>query len=380
MIEELENLPDISFIDDTTLEDVKSRMISNYKAKYTELTGHTPVLGKADAITLLMYAAAVEIYQTMKYVDLAGKMNLLKYSLSGYLDHLGAFKGVTRLPESAAVATIRFTLAAIQSSVVAIPLRTRITDGAMYFETTVYAEIPAGDEYVDVVAICQTSGADGNGIEAGKLNTLVDPIPYVASVTNLETTAGGADTENDDAYRERIYLAPDKYSVAGPEAAYIYWAKSQSPAVLDVAVFSSVPGQVIVEFLTTGGQLPTSAQISAMEDWLQSAEVRPLTDQVIVQAPEVVNFDVDITYYISANDRVKAAAIQAAVAKAVEDYILWQQSHIGMDIVPDKLIQLCREAGAKRIVVSSPEFVVVGPGSVARLQSQSVAYGGLEYA
>lgn len=378
MIEDLENLPEVSFIDNATLEDVKAAMVADYKKKYAEITGYEPVLGKADAVTLLMYAAAVQIYQTMKYVDIGAKMSLLKYSAGDYLDNLGALKGVLRLPEAPAVVTARFTLSALQADTVVIPIGTRVTDGKFYFETTDYAEIPAGELYVDVVMTCQTSGTDGNGIEIGRLNILVDPIPYMQSVENIEATAGGSYREADDPYRERIYLAPDRYSVAGPEAAYIYWAKSQSAAVLDVAVFSPVPGQVIVEFLTTGGEIPTAAQIAAMTDWLNNAEIRPLTDQVTVQAPSIVAFDVDFTYYISAKDRAKAAAIQAAVAKAVDEYALWQQSHIGQDIVPDRLIQLVREAGAKRLVIRSPDFQVVGAEGVARLGQMSISYGGLE--
>ena len=111
---------------------------------------------------------------------------------------------------------------------------------------------------------------------------------------------------------------------------------------------------------------------------LNDEEIRPLTDQVTVQAPTVVPFDVDITYFISNRNRATAAAIQANVAAAVEEYILWQQSHIGLDIVPDRLIQLCREAGAKRIMVRSPAFQVVGDDGVARLRNQSISYGGLE--
>jgi phage-related baseplate assembly protein len=378
VIEDLENLPEVSFIDNATLEDVKAAMVADYKKRYAEITGYEPILGKADAVTLLMYAAAVQIYQTMKYVDIGAKMSLLKYSAGDYLDNLGALKGVLRLPEAPAVVTERFTLSALQADTVVIPIGTRVTDGRLYFETTEYAEIPAGELYVDVVMTCQTSGTDGNGIEIGRLNILVDPIPYMQSVENIEATAGGSYREADDPYRERIYLAPDRYSVAGPEAAYIYWAKSQSAAVLDVAVFSPVPGQVIVEFLTTGGEIPTAAQIAAMADWLNDAEIRPLTDQVTVQAPSIATFDVDFTYYISAKDRAKAAAIQAAVAKAVDEYVLWQQSHIGQDIVPDRLIQLVREAGAKRLVIRLPDFQVVGAEGVARLGQMSISYGGLE--
>ena len=60
---------------------------------------------------------------------------------------------------------------------------------------------------------------------AGQLKTLVDPVPYVASVANITTSEGGADAQTDDSYREDIHGAPERFSTAGPDGAYIYHAK-----------------------------------------------------------------------------------------------------------------------------------------------------------
>ena len=70
-----------------------------------------------------------------------------------------------------------------------------------------YAEIPAGSTTVDVPATCTVAGTDGNGFAAGELATIVDPIPYVASVTNTTATEGGAEIESDDDLAERVFLA-----------------------------------------------------------------------------------------------------------------------------------------------------------------------------
>lgn len=43
-----------------------------------------------------------------------------------------------------------------------------------------------------------------NGIAIGDVRTLVDPIPYVASVSNTEVTGGGADAESDTDLAERV--------------------------------------------------------------------------------------------------------------------------------------------------------------------------------
>ncbi|MFD2089923.1 baseplate J/gp47 family protein [Brevibacillus brevis] len=54
------------------------------------------------------------------------------------------------------------------------------------------------------------------GIQWGKLNQLVDPLPFVQSVSNVTESGGGADEEDDDSYAERIRQAPESFSVAGP--------------------------------------------------------------------------------------------------------------------------------------------------------------------
>ena len=106
--------------------------------------------------------------------------------------------------------------------------------------------------------------------------------------------------------------------------------------------------------------------------------VRPLTDHVRVAAPEVVNYDLTLTYYLDRANEAKSVAVQSAVAKAVEDYIDWQKSKLGRDINPDELICLIKNAGAKRAVISSPTFRIVADNHVAIAENVNVTFGGLE--
>ncbi|NIK10165.1 phage-related baseplate assembly protein [Xanthomonas arboricola] len=52
--------------------------------------------------------------------------------------------------------------------------------------------------------------------------------------------------ESDVAFRRRIQLAPEGFSVAGPEGAYIYHALSAAADVMDASATSPAPGQVLV--------------------------------------------------------------------------------------------------------------------------------------
>ncbi len=97
-----------------------------------------------------------------------------------------------------------------------------------------------------------------------------------------------------------------------------------------------------------------------------------------VKAPDVETFDLELTYYIARSNQAQATAIQAKVDAAIADFITWQTTEIGRDINPSELVRKIREAGAKRVVLTSPAFKQVADTEVAQLGEKSVTYGGLE--
>ena len=238
-------------------------------------------------------------------------------------------------------------------------------------------EIPAGEMSGVVSVTAQEAGIDANGIPVGELKDLVDPVAYVASVSNTTMTAGGAEIETDTELTERIYQATAGYSVAGPKDAYIYHAKRARADVDDVVVYSPAPDQVSVLFTLNDGSLPDDGALQAMTAALGTDSVRPLTDQVTALSPEEVPYNIALTYYINAADSPQATTIQTAVIAAVENYKTWQRK-IGRDVTPSKLIQLVMEAGAKRVAVTAPAHTVVTPYMIAKANKVTVTYGGLE--
>ena len=380
MVSEIGNLPDVSFIDNKTLDDVQANLLADYEERYMQMTGKRLTLRRADPEALKLYAVSVQIYHMMLHIDTSGKMDLLKYAYGGFLDNLGALRGVTRKGAAPATVKVRFTLSAMQPSVVTIPAGTRVSDGdAIFFKTDEMAEIAIGKMYVDVTCTCQTDGAVGNGLIAGRVSVLVDPIAYVARAENTETSAGGADVEDDDSFSERIYLAPSGYSVAGPRDAYKYHTRSFKEASIgDVEVTSPEPCEVEVRFLLSDGSVPSETLCGKVLEHLNDDSIRPLTDRLSVHAPAGQMFNIGFTYYINRSDSNKAVFIQTEVAAAVQEYIGWQTRTIGRDINPSVLTKMVVAAGAKRVVIESPAFVTVPPGHVARVQAQSVTYGGVE--
>lgn len=379
-ISTVKDLPDISFIEYKTVDDVKASMVADYEAYMTEATGKTYTLPRVSRDRFKLYAAAAQIYQAMKYVDIKGKMDTVKYSVGDFLDLLGAFRcGATRNQAAAAVTTIRFTLSAARASVTAIPQGTRIAAGQLFFETSVYTEIPAGDLTADIPATCMTAGETGNGLAPGELKTLVDPVPYVQSVENTSTSSGGADRESDESFAARIFIAPGKYSTAGSRNGYEYHVQDYSSAIGGVHVSSDqAAGTVDIVFVMADGSLPSAEMISAMSLHMSAETLRPMNDLVTVHAPAEVKYTVSLTYYINQSDNNRAVAIQQAVSAAVDSYVAWQRK-IGRDINPSKLLALVMGAGAKRAQITAPIFTAIPADSIAAIDgAASITYGGLE--
>lgn len=373
----LQNIPDVSFIDNRTLEQVRNELIQDYTERMQALTGQGVELSQADPIRLMLDAFAQQFYQALQYVDWAGKKNLLKYSYGEALDNLAANKGLIRNPASYATTTLQFSIQNARTSATGIPGGTRVSNLAgVYFATVSYAEIPAGEQSVTVDAVALVAGEAANDIPVGGLNQIVDPAPYIFAVTNTAITSGGTDVEDDDKLTERAHLFPASYSTAGAEAAYIYWAKTFRADVSDVVVYSPAPSEATVLFMLDSG-LPTEDDVAGMLAHLSADTIRPLTDQVTVSAPTTVSYDLNLTYYINASDAPRAVSIQTAVAKAVAEYKTWQRA-IGRDINPSELIHRIMSAGAKRVAITSPVYTELDRDSVAVLGTESVIYGGLE--
>ncbi|MDO4313792.1 MAG: baseplate J/gp47 family protein [Eubacteriales bacterium] len=374
-----DSIPEVSFIEDKGLNQIQSEMINDFLKKYKDLTGKDMKFSLADPVRMMLSAAGVQIYQALLYVDRAGKQNLLKYSYAEFLDSLAAWVGISRMQPIPAVVTIRFTLSEARETVIGIPSGTRVTNRyELYYDTEEYAEISVGDTYVDVKAVCETPGIVGNKLEIGEINVLVDPIPYMDNVRNIDKPSGGADIESDDSLAERIYMAPSRTSVAGPKDAYVYWARAYHSEIGDVSVVSPRPVEVVIRFLMSDSSLPDEHMIDGLQEYLQDKNIRPLTDKVTVQAPEIEDYNLNVRYWINRSDYDKAAVIQSKVFQAIEEYKRWQSRVIGRDINPDELIRGIKEAGAKRAEVQEPVFRVIPDTSVARLVSENIAYGGIE--
>lgn len=365
------NLPPIDFTNKNPVD-----VISDAVNLFEKISNES--LAAADPRRVFIQSLCSIIVQQRVIIDYAGKQNLLSYSEKDFLDHLGYYVKTERLEAQSSVTTEQFMLTAPQPSVYVVPAGSQVTDGNFVFETMTVLQIPIGQTTGLVTVQAVDAGKQSNGLMPGQINTLVTALPYIKSVSNISVTAGGADIEDDDNYAERIHLAPERYSVAGPTGAYEYWARSANQAIKDVGIETPTAGTVEVRVLLEGGELPTQEILDQVSMVLSPDGVRPFTDNVLTLAPDVSEYELNVEYWISNDDLNLSVTIQDAVNKAVEEYRVWQRTKIGRDINPDELIARMKNAGAKRVSISSPVFTVVSSTEVAQENSVSIVFNGGE--
>lgn len=380
-LEKLAGLPDISFTDNMSLDDVKTELFKAYNQKMLELTGEEYAVEDGDSTVpcLLLCAQAVLDYQLIAFIEKAGKMNFLKYATGDYLDHVGAFKNTLRKQGSPAKVYIKFSLAQERTIDEVIPVGILVTaDQKFFFATTEEVRIPAGELSVTTLCTCTVSGSAANDYMVDDIQTLVTPTGFIAEVTNVSMPSGGTDLQSDDELREAIFEAPDLYSVAGKDDEWIVMSKNFNPNITDV-VPSTVEGSGVVDVMILTNQgIPSEDDIQTLQAYLSRNDKRPTTTKVHVMAPEKVDYNIEVSYYIAKSNQDKEEQIKASVQSAIDEFASWQSARIGRDINPDELIYRIRAAGAKRAQISSPTFSKITPGQVAGLVTRTVTYGGIE--
>ena len=375
---------DYQFVNDN-IDEILDGLIQQYELT----TGRTVKPSSPERLFLVWVAGAlVEAYASVNY---AGNQNIPSRAEGENLDALGElFYNEGRPDASAATVMMRFHISEEQTSAILIPTGTRVStvDGEPVFETIEDVYIAIGNTYADVRCECQESGIVGNGYAAGQINTLidVDNILYYDHCENIDESDGGADEAEDDEYYELMVASEDAYSTAGARGAYEYWAKSVSTDVADVVVNSPSAGTVCIYTLMDDGTKASSEIKDAILEACSDDSVRPLTDYVTVEDPEEVEYDIELTYYLSEESTQSAADLEAAINDAVDEYVAWQAGRLGRDINPSKLISMLIEAGAKRVEVTSPVYThlvdgrskVAATPQIATIGSVTLTNGGYE--
>lgn len=119
--------------------------------------------------------------------------------------------------------------------------------------------------------------------------------------------------EEDDSLRERIQMAMEGLSTAGPRNAYIFHARSADGRVADASAISPAPAEVVVTVQSALSDGTAAADLLAVvAAYLSDEDRRPVADRLTVQGAEVLPYTVEAVLYLNSSgpesEPVRAAA------------------------------------------------------------------------
>ena len=408
--------------DDLTIFDIDpEKEEQELRAYFTDELTHKPLYaGQCEAamISLISYQSSVN---KIKYAE-SLKMCLLRYAKGIWLDLYGEFWHCPRIKATPAEDVLQVKLFDVFEVDKILPKDSEVEtkDGLYVFKTLEDLIIPSGQMYGTVKIDSELAGAALNDYAAGDINSLVKNYEYIESVTNLNGASGGSDPEEDDDYRERLFLAPEKLSTAGTETGYKYLAMSAHKDIIDVSVdLPQEPASVTIgesvyvenggvfddeavtgtvnyktgvmeltfaepvsavkiriepaatvelRILTKDGEA-SSAILGAVDETLSPYDKRPMTDNVLSYSASKVNFTVSGKVIIerNANYETVCEAIDTALAK----YFELVRSQLECDVLLSDIIKVIKLVeGVYDVELTSPTASLKG--------SKKIFYNGLK--
>ncbi len=183
--------------------------------------------------------------------------------------------------------------------------------------------------------------------------------------------------ESDSDYRARLALKPESWSTAGPRDGFKFHAMSASGQIKDASVTSPEGGTTQIYVLTrTDTGVPDATMLATVSGAVNGETVRPLSELVLVSAPEIVNYtiDIDLTLFSGPSGEVVLSAVQVALEKFAEE------SHrLGTDIVLSAIDAAAHVSGVKKVAIVSPAAdVVCGLGQAPWCTAITITIAGIE--
>lgn len=211
-----------------------------------------------------------------------------------------------------------------------------------------YRELLLRQRINEGVAACMLSHSTGDDLDNIAANLDTERLTITP-----ETDTTDAVTESDEALRLRAQAAFEGMSVAGPSAAYEYFARSASGKVADVKASSPAPAEVVIAVLSTEGDGTASPELLAdVAEAVNDEEVRPLGDRVTVRSAEIVDYEINATLYLYPGP--ESEPIINAADASLQKFLKQNNKKISRDVARSAISAALHVQGVQRVVINSP--------------------------
>jgi len=164
--------------------------------------------------------------------------------------------------------------------------------------------------------------------------------------------------EEDDPFRERIQLAYEGLTTAGPRNSYILHARNASGLVADATAESPAPCNVTVTVLSSEGTGVASPELLAtVKAALNDEDVRPVGDRLTVQSAQIIDYRIDAILHMSS----AGPEADASLAEATNRLAAWinPRKRLGVEVARSAVDAQLHIAGVSRVEL--PGWVDLAP-------------------
>ena len=180
--------------------------------------------------------------------------------------------------------------------------------------------------------------------------------------------------EQDDALRERIQLAYEGLTTAGPRNSYILHARNAAGQVADATAESPSPAVVVVTVLNLEGHGEADqALLDTVFKALNDDDVRPVGDRLTVQSAEVIEYALDAVVFLEGAGS-ESEAILAECERRIRQWIN-PRRRLGVEVARSAIDAQLHITGVRRVELKDWQDIVPSKSQAAYCTSVSVTRG-----
>ena len=158
--------------------------------------------------------------------------------------------------------------------------------------------------------------------------------------------------EADSDFRMRIQSAFEGLSVAGPRAAYEFFARSADGRVLDAAAESPSPACVTLAILARDNNgIASDELIEIVKKAVNHDDRRPVADRVTVKSVELISYKINAKLYLYPGP--ESEPIKKTALENLQNYIT-ERHRIGRRINRSAIISVLHVVGVQRVELLAP--------------------------
>lgn len=286
-----------------------SQILAGIQADIATRLPTTDATLRRSVLNVLSYVIAGVVYGLYGFIAYLALQIFPDTAETQFLNEWGGVWGVQRVAATLAEGNFIIT-GTIDGTDVPIGTQLQRSDGAL-FQTTTDGVLSGLTVTVEVEAV--VSGSAGNTNPNAPL-TFVSPIAGVNSTGSVDSNGlnGGTDLQGDPNYLQALLRRIQKPPMGGAQNDYVTWMLAFSGSITRAWCYPQELGigTVSVRFMmdnTYTNGIPESADVSAMNTYLQA--LKPVTAALTVVAPVASPINFNITLNVNNNPAIKASII-----------------------------------------------------------------------